>query len=237
MRELVPMAVPNPEWRYERKMLPSGVDPVWVEHRIRLHPAGFREVYPPREVNNLYLDTPGRADYHEHVQGVSVRSKTRIRWYGPLHGTIESASLELKKKHGAVGCKESYPVEAFALQHIADDEVRGALLGALPAPATLRTAVDMRCPSLVNRYARRYYLSADGLVRLTLDTNLQFYDPRNIAHPLNHPVRDARALVVELKYDPDHAEHAAAIVNRLPFRLARCSKYVEGVRRLLPGRP
>jgi hypothetical protein len=226
-----------PEWRYERKMLPPNTDPAAVEHRIRLHPAGFREVYPPREVNNLYLDTPGRADFHEHVQGVSARSKTRIRWYGPLNGTIDRATLELKIKRGGVGRKESYPIENFSLRHAADADALRPLLKAMAAPGAVRAAVELRRPSLVNRYARRYYLSADGLVRLTLDTQLHYFDPRHPDRPLNHPVRDARAVVLELKYAPDQAGLAAAIVNRLPFRLARCSKYVEGVRRLLPGTP
>jgi hypothetical protein len=229
--------VSEPEWRYERKMLPAGTDPASVEHRIRLHPAGFREVYPPREVNNLYLDTLGRADFYEHVQGVSSRCKTRIRWYGPLNGPIERATLELKIKRGVVGCKESYPVAGFALSHAADADTLRSELSELPAPAAVRAAVDLRRPSLMNRYARRYYLSADGLVRLTLDTKLQYYDPRDPLRPLAHPVRDTRAQVIELKYAPDHAAEAAEIVNRLPFRITRCSKYVDGVRRLLPGRP
>lgn len=221
----------EPVWRYERKMLAPGADPALTAHRIRLHPAGFREVYPPREVNNLYLDTPGRTDFREHVQGVCARSKTRIRWYGPLEGPIERAGLELKIKQGSVGRKETYAVPGFSLDHAAD--FRG--FSALQVPEAVRKAVDLRGPSLVNRYARRYFLSADGLVRLTLDTDLQYFDPRNTVRALTHPVRDARALVIELKYDPAHAERAAAIAGRFPFRLARCSKYVEGVRRLLPG--
>ncbi|WP_372806533.1 polyphosphate polymerase domain-containing protein [Pontiella sp.] len=227
----------EPEWRYERKMLPPGTDPASVELRIRMHPAGFREVYPPREVNNLYLDTLGRADYFEHVQGVTSRCKTRIRWYGALDGPIARATLELKIKRGAVGRKESYPVADFALNHAADADALRSVLNTLQAPAAVRAAVELRRPSLVNRYARRYYLSADGLVRLTLDTKLQYFDPRNTARPLGHPVRDVQTLVVELKYASDHAPQAAAIVNRLPFRISRCSKYVEGVRRLHPGSP
>ncbi len=224
-----------PVWRYERKMLPPGADPAWVEHRIRLHPAGFREVYPPREVNNLYLDTLGRTDFMEHVHGVSERSKTRIRWYGPLNGPIDRASLELKIKRGGVGRKETYPVPGFAFRHTSAAEELHALFGQQPLPAGVRAALELRRPSLVNRYARRYYLSADGLVRLTLDTNLHYYDPRRGSCSLAHPVRDARTAVVELKYDPAHAEQAAAVVSRLPFRIARSSKYVEGVRRLLPS--
>ena len=39
-------------------------------------------------------------------------------------------------------------------------------------------------------------------------------------------------VVVELKYDLDGAEWAETIANRLPLRLARCSKYVLGIEKL-----
>jgi hypothetical protein len=39
----------------------------------------------------------------------------------------------------------------------------------------------------------------------------------------------AAPVVVELKYGLAEAEFAAPLTNALPFRLARCSKYVLGV--------
>ena len=38
----------------------------------------------------------------------------------------------------------------------------------------LRTAAGLLVPALVNRYQRRYYVSADGSYRLTVDWGLQF---------------------------------------------------------------
>src|SRR5437879_6346363 len=94
--------------RYERKFLPQEFALAEVLTLVRRHPAMFREVYPPRFVNNIYLDSPGRSDYHDHVAGVPNRSKTRVRWYGAPSGHIAMPVLEQKVKHGHVGGKLSH---------------------------------------------------------------------------------------------------------------------------------
>ena len=40
-------------------------------------------------------------------------------------------------------------------------------------------------------------------------------------------------VIIELKFGLHHVEGAAPVANALPFRLARCSKYVIGIERLL----
>ncbi len=50
--------LPNP--RYEKKFIARGFTLAEVLARIRLHPSAFREAYPPRIVNNIYLDSPSR---------------------------------------------------------------------------------------------------------------------------------------------------------------------------------
>jgi hypothetical protein len=42
----------------------------------------------------------------------------------------------------------------------------------------------------------------------------------------------AAPVVIELKFGLAEAEYAAPITNALPFRLARCSKYVLGINTL-----
>jgi hypothetical protein len=43
---------------------------------------------------------------------------------------------------------------------------------------------------------------------------------------------DRAFVIIELKFDPKYAEHAAPITNTFPFRLNRCSKYVLGIERV-----
>ena len=41
--------------------------------------------------------------------------------------------------------------------------------------------------------------------------------------------RDSRTSILELKHDPEWADRAAEIAARLPFRMTKSSKYVQGV--------
>jgi len=53
-------------------------------------------------VNNLYSRFARSPDFYDHVNGVSHRKKTRIRWYGTPVGSISAPALELKLKRGLV---------------------------------------------------------------------------------------------------------------------------------------
>ncbi|MCB9850126.1 MAG: VTC domain-containing protein [Phycisphaerales bacterium] len=71
-----------PDHRYEIKF----TVPIAYAHRInawlRAHPAGFRKLYPARQVNSLYLDSIELASYTQNLSGVAERGKLRLRWYG-----------------------------------------------------------------------------------------------------------------------------------------------------------
>ena len=224
-----------PNLRYERKFLAEPMSLAEALALVRRHPALFREAYPPRSVNNIYLDSPALRDYHDHIQGVACRSKMRIRWYGSCGVTVERPVLERKIKQGAVGGKVSHPLPAMAFH--ADDLQRAvdAALRSGDVPPMLRAAAGLRMPTLVNRYQRRYYVSADGCYRLTVDWDLQFAGFARFAADGALSAANPR-VIIELKYAPCHADLAAdAVSNALPFRLARCSKYVLGIQRLTSG--
>ncbi len=225
-----------PNLRYERKFLAGRMSPAEVLGMVRRHPAMFREPYPPRSVNNVYLDSPALGDYHDHVQGVTNRAKMRVRWYGPCGVTLDKPVLEHKIKRGEVGGKVSHPLPTL---HLAADEpinVIEAIRNCPEVPAMLRAAGGGRMPSLVNRYQRRYFVSSDGRFRLTVDWDLRFADFRRF---ISHGAFFSAdfAVIIELKYAPSYDDSAAAAVaNSLPFRLARCSKYVLGIEHLSCGR-
>ena len=221
-----------PHPRYERKFLAQGLSLTEVVAIVRRHPALFREVYPPRAVNNIYLDSPGLGDYFDHVKGVANRLKTRIRWYGQLHGHIAAPTLERKIKRGFVGGKVTHPLPALALNGHVARHVLNAALRRAEMPELLRLALDHLQPSLVNRYQRQYWRSACGRFRLTVDWSLQFFGLRTGAVSAISSCLRTPAVILELKFEPQYAEEAAAVTNALPLRMARCSKYVLGIESL-----
>jgi hypothetical protein len=224
-----------PNLRYERKFLSEPMSLAEVLALVRRHPAMFREAYPQRSVNNIYLDSPGLCDYNDHVQGVPHRSKTRIRWYGLCGISIDQPVLERKIKRGTVGGKLSHPLPPIRLDAGDPRQAVAAALRHDDIPPMLRSAAGLLAPSLVNRYQRRYYVSADGNFRLTVDWDIQFAGFTRFAANGSLSKADP-SVVIELKFAPCHAKLAAsAISNSLPFRMARCSKYVNGIERLASG--
>ena len=222
-----------PNLRYERKFLAPRCSLAEVLATVRRHPAAFREVYPERFVNNIYFDSPALRDYFDHVNGATDRVKTCIRWYGALSGPIAAPTLERKVKRGVVSGKHAYPLPPL---HVNGGIEPGPLQAAFEnagLPGSVRAGLLQLHPVLVNRYRRRYFLSADGRFRLTADDELQFLAARRTTGTTVSPRRGSPTVILELKFEAREADHAARVTNAFPFRLTRCSKYVLGVEQLL----
>lgn len=218
--------------RYERKFTVTHASLREVELIVRLHRSLFRVAYPPREINNIYFDTPGMTAYREHTSGSSDREKTRIRWYGAAHGSIAKPVLEFKGKRGLVNFKRSERLPAFSFHGAHADR---DYVGTCRAHGVADDVVDhlrSRRPVLLNRYRRQYFETADRRVRLTIDFDLRFSDLRDRPHARRDVYAEENLIVVELKYRRDDEPHGAAAASELPFRLDRLSKYVRGVQRL-----
>lgn len=214
--------------RYERKFFAGATDGRDVELVVRGHPALFQEEYPPRYINNIYLDTPDRRAYRDHVDGVGDRQKHRIRWYGALSGLLESPVLERKAKRGLVGCKWSYHLPAFRFCRSFDYGAFIAKAG-LDLPGEIWALLQSCSPSIVNRYRRRYYRSADGAFRLTADDQLTFGAPPPHGDPGSILPWREPGTILELKYAVQDEDRAHAVTSVLPFRVTRWSKYCHGV--------
>ena len=218
-----------PNLRYERKLLASNCPLDEVVALVRRHPSLFREVYPPRAVNNIYLDSPGLRDYFDHLNGAADRTKTRVRWYGPWVEQVEKPVLERKIKRGLVSGKISHPLPPLSLKDAVRSEAVGAVIERADMPEILRSGLRFLRPAIINRYQRRYFLSVDGHYRLTVDWGLEFYGIAEAAGRTGCLRPRNPVIVVELKYHPCYAESLDHVTNGFPFRLSRCSKYVLGV--------
>ncbi len=222
------MADETPQFRHERKFAIGGVPVEAVKATVRHHPALFFAEFAPRTINNIYFDTPDLRNYHQNVEGHRIRSKLRIRWYGELFGALPKAVLEHKKKSGLLGTKRTAALRPFEFRpgtaaHALRDWLAGCLL-----PEDLRCESQQTAPTLVNRYRRDYYRSADRRIRLTVDSSLAFCRyQRCTGNFLVHAALPG--VVVELKYADAAAGLAADVASRLPFRMTRMSKYVVGL--------
>lgn len=215
-------------FRYEVKFACPAGKQALLQAWIRSHRAGFRTAYPPRWVNNIYFDSYDWADLESNLAGVPERNKIRLRWYGHDFEAVQGV-LELKQKDGAIGRKIRLPLQStFDLTSI----TWRALLRDLRREdlGPLKPLIDNRdVPVIINRYRREYFLSADRLVRLTLDTDLSSYLQTFSPIPNLRRCEPGVALaVVEIKADASEGRRVSRVCSSLPSSVTAFSKYVSG---------
>ena len=226
------MGIPLPNPRYERKFIATGFTVAEAVILVQRHPGAFREAYPARTVNNIYLDSPFRTAYYDHINGVSNRIKHRVRWYGPLQGHISQPMLERKYKSGSMSGKDSQALASFQLN---GQPVRSSLAAAFDRaslPEQLRAELRLLEPCLLNQYRRHYFISADGKFRLTVDSDFKFAAAHSPYARITPGRSSLPSVVLELKFEIQYAAQAEVVSNSLPMRMMRCSKFVLGIQSL-----
>lgn len=216
-------------YRYERKFYLTMLDREQVLAIMRRHPRLFSEAYPPRYVNNIYLDTPWLSNYAANVAGLAERLKVRVRWYHEFFADVENGILEFKVKRGLVGIKHSFSFPHFVM----DDQFSSRAFERILRDDRLAREAQERLigyqPSLINRYLRRYYASRDGHFRVTVDEELSYHPVHRFRNRFVSGYRDPEGLVVELKYETAYETQAHRVASWFPFRPTRSSKYALGV--------
>jgi SPX domain protein involved in polyphosphate accumulation len=198
-------------------------------HYIHLNRACFKMPFPDRWVNNIYFDMHNYHAFAENISGASSRTKVRYRWYGE---TVEPdvGVLEIKCKRNYFGWKHRYTVSAppyksgYSLK-----DIQQALLEQLPIDGQ-KWLNGSPFPIILNRYYRSYFLSSDRKIRVTLDTKQAVWDQRFKSFPnFVHKANLQRALVVEVKFDRNDRALASQILQGIPLRVSKNSKYINGV--------
>jgi SPX domain protein involved in polyphosphate accumulation len=205
--------------RYERKYKIENLSYSLVEQSIRLHPAGFRKIFPDRQVNNIYFDTSDWTTFKENVMGIAERKKFRVRWYGENLQAIEQPVFEIKIKSNQLGDKISHPIAPFQLANLD-----------LPLKEiqNLSEAKVPLLPTLLNSYHRSYFGTPDGKFRVTVDRKLRYFSLLNNSRFHAYRIEDEE-IVMEIKYDETLDLATDRITQHFPFRMTKSSKYVSGI--------
>jgi hypothetical protein len=217
-------ALRDPEYRFERKFRVSGLSIDEVVGVVEDNPAFFHSVHQPRIVNNIYFDTVDLLCREMNIEGVASRQKFRVRWYGDAINP-KSPILELKVKRGLAGWKHTFPVESFTIGN--REEILSGLMR-LKLPVGLVSDLQFMEPTLFNSYRRKYFMTAEGNIRLTIDDLQQTKRILARNFQLNNLTKHYD-IIVELKYSEEYDKQAAEIANHFPFRMTKNSKYVVGM--------
>jgi len=210
--------------RFERKYQINHLSRFAVEQAVKLHPAGFRKIFPNRQVNNIYFDTADYQTCRHNIAGSNQRKKYRLRWYGTDLQTIDNPRFEIKVKHNELGRKEIVTFPNHALSNLATISTQvNQLTIDHYSMQLLRLS-----PTLLNTYQRSYFGTSDGKFRMTVDWDLQFYPPLH-QNAFQQKPFNKQFIILELKYEEEYDVLANTILQYLPFRQTKSSKYVMGV--------
>ena len=201
----------------------------WIE----MHRSVFKKSYPDRQINNLYYDNYLYDSYSDNLSGVSQRRKLRYRWYGKSLFP-DKGVLELKCRRNFYGWKLPYPVDQ--VPYSAGEswkELRSNILNQVDKNGQYllhRNPMEV----LINRYQRQYYISCNEKIRITIDKNLSVWDQRYGTMPeLHRKANIPRYIIVEVKFDRKDLALASDVIQGIPIRVSRHSKYIKGLQYLL----
>jgi len=198
---------------------------------IKMHSAAFYSPHPDRWVNNVYFDTYGSAAYVQNLSGASSRVKLRYRWYGQAQEPGPGV-LEVKCKRNYFGWKIRFPCSDLAAGAQSDDwrDINRRLCDILPHEGRLWLQT-YPAPTILNRYLRRYFVSHDERIRVTVDTDQCVWDQRYKSAPnYDQQSQLPDTLVVEVKFAREDRDLASVIIQTMPIRVSRHSKFMNGVR-------
>jgi hypothetical protein len=214
------------EKRIELKDVFTTDDLPLLEKSIQLSRFSFYKPYPHRKVNSVYFDDLCFSSLEESIEGNSLRTKKRLRWYGDSLNK-NNAVLELKKKLGVYSWKELHR-NSYYINPIAQKWTDFIL--PLHNDKTMPLKKISDSPASIVTYSREYYASFDNKIRVTIDQNLKTYKQSNLLSPnftfyRKHP----KTIVLEIKVAAEDSSLIEEVCKDIPFNPQRFSKYCESL--------
>lgn len=214
--------------RYEVKMVFDELRIDEMRSWILSHSDVFRCNYPPRQINNIYFDTINRDLVLDHIDGVPNRAKVRFRWYGNTT-YLQNGQIEIKAKNGRLGYKIIQLISTdLDLSESSWHEIIGTIKN--KSNNDIAWLFSELQPTSINHYNREYYISMDGLIRITLDYNMSTYEQTfgflpnfNYKRPLQKNV------IIEFKTAKIHYARLANSLAEFPLYCTQYSKYLNGM--------
>lgn len=177
-------------------------------------------------IRSLYFDNLSDKALREKIDGVNVREKFRIRYYGHNNSLIH---LEKKSKINNLCLKESADLTRKQAQDIVDGSYSWMLQSDIPLIQEFYSKImnqGLRPKTIVD-YTREPFVFGPGNVRVTLDYNIRtgmnctdFLNPNCVTVPAgNAPI------ILEVKWDaylPDIIRDAVQLTG---CRVGAFSKY------------
>ena len=179
----------------------------------------FTKSYDARNINTIYFDDIEHSSISENLDGVSFKTKYRLRWYGNSK-IISKPQLEIKSKIGNISKKKVFPIkisEDIKLNYEGLEKISNFFLEKLKISKIL-------FPILSTHYLRYYFISSNKLIRATFDENLKSYQLYGI-HNLDFK-KNFNNSIFEIKYNKNYDNYVKKNLKDISLRMSKSSKYV-----------
>jgi SPX domain protein involved in polyphosphate accumulation len=217
------------EPRIERKFIVRKSHQFQADRLINFHPLRFQPAYKPRQINNLYMDTPAFKYYFDSIAGLTRRIKLRIRWYGNLFNKNAEPRLEIKLKNNMYVYKLNFRLGTGDFSSHSLPETFMELLHISELPDMVRDILPCLRPVLINSYNRQYWHADHSAIRLTMDEDLRYFAFHRCTDSLLFSVEHDNHTVLEVKNHPDQDNEIKELMDDFLPRISRYSKYTNGV--------
>jgi len=219
-----------------------------------MHPFFFKQIYYPRIINNIYFDNHTLDSYFANLDGLGDRHKYRVRWYSPvskqdnirtaLTTDASSPHFEIKRRQGdsirkflfssGAAYQATYQLLPAELKNLfaLESSINENDLSTQSHGVSLSHVKTLK-PVILNSYQRKYFLSHDKKVRVTIDSQIKFFEIKT------HEINWTRAwilpaTILEIKGELADDSLIAECAKYFPLPLTKSSKYVLGVMSCLP---
>ena len=177
-----------------------------------------------REINNIYYDTLNFESARNNIDGISKRTKYRIRWY-KKNNINSNCNLELKVKREKLNKKIIVPTK-LDFQNI----IKKDFFDLIKTEFYKKKIIDRNLciqkffPTVQNKYFREYYSHEN--IRLTYDTKIYY---KNLRMGSIDKWSKDNLNVLEIKFAEEKLAQASELISKMPFVPKRHSKYLRGL--------
>ena len=216
------------DYRFERKFRTNLATRQELIDKVLTNPALFREQFSGRQINSVYLDTFDLQFMADNLAGIASRRKPRFRWYGRNSTYADEPNLEIKIKQNMLGRKERFKAKGFSLNTPTFRVELSTVVTDVVFSNPHLEFLNALEPTLLVTYFRKYFVSAGGEYRVTIDSDLKFVSMSNRGPSGVMCYEPKGEVILEIKYGATASEQDR-VLGSFGLRFSRCSKYVIGM--------
>ena len=190
---------------------------------------GIRKHFKNRFVKSIYYDTNNLKNAQDNIDGISRRSKTRIRWY---ENNFQKKKLEIKNKKNTLGKKIFLQLDTVDKMTNFEDIKKNRLkkkefLSLKDKNNQISEYIFDDLKSISMTTYRRSYFLFENSIRITYDQDIiyQMFD-KNFR--VNEKFNDNKN-VIEFKFEEKNLQTAKFLIENLKLRPNRFSKYLRSL--------